>query len=80
MTEILAKLINNFSLAIVFKIAVLIVLILYSFYVFLLMSQVKSLSHIVNIHAKNASKVLYFFAVLYLILSISLFITALVIL
>lgn len=68
------------NLLLVFKIVTLIILFLYLIFSFLLLTQVKALNRLVTIRASQASRVLFIFALVYFMVTFSLFLVALVIL
>lgn len=80
MTDFFSTFFANFHIALVFKVVVLVILFLYIVYSFFLLTQVRALSQLVYIYAQQASRILLFASVVYFFLTLSLFLTALVIL
>ncbi len=80
MNSSLITLLQGFHLSFVFKIVTLTVLGLFLIFTFVLMTQIRSLNNIVKVYAHHASALVTFFALFYFLLTVALFIGALVIL
>ncbi len=71
---------QTIHVAFVFKVIILIILGLFLIFTFVLLTQIRSLNNIVRIHAANASRIVVGFAIIYFLLAIALFVSAIVIL
>jgi len=80
MPNTLLPLLQGIHLSFIFKIIVLIILGLFLIFTFVLLTQVRSLNNIVKIHAHHASRLIIFFEILYFLLAVALFASAIVIL
>lgn len=71
--------IQNQGLLLLFKVLLLLVLFVYAIFAFIVISRVKTLNHTVSLAAARASSFIVFFASLFFILAVSLFLITLVI-
>lgn len=72
--------ITEFNLLLIFKLVILLIFLIYLVFSFLLVTQVKALNRLIYIKANQASRIIFIFAIIYLIATLSLFLIALVIL
>ncbi len=78
--NLLQTLLQNVYVLLAIKVIILLMILLLTIYSFVVRTQIRSLNRLVFIHAKNASKSIILFSTIYLLVCISLFFLALVIL